>query len=318
MRVGVAALLLLISCRNPVAERPAERPASAPDSGARPPEARIIDALPADTGDVRRRYQMAIEPCREPFRCRTLLRLVDGDRVLDTATLWDSASQEAGAEKVDPAWGGGDPLEGSPQGRAWATGDPDKSVYAATLMRTVRLPGGRLGLLATRRAGWDHVQHAHKLFVTSGGKLTEAWSTEDTGGPRWSSTQLVTRPDGSQDVLYVTARPSDNGPDALDATRVSWDEKAGRAVEAPAQGPALHYAVFGVFPRLAAARAEQAKLAECQALWVLPGKSVPGARAAFVLATVTAQPELSDQVTKGVQHCAPKTAIRMVGFPSTR
>jgi hypothetical protein len=313
MRTGLTALAALAislpACRDQAARTPA--PAALPAPPAQPAAA-ALESLPADPHRAELHYELAIEPCREAFKCRTVLRLTAAGKVLDVAELWDSGSQQASAEKVDAPWGGGDPLAGAPGARAWATGETDKGIYASTLVRTVRLSAGRLGLLATQRYGWDHVKQRHRLLVNDGNKLSVAWTGEASGRPGWSSTQVVPGPDGTDAIIMVAGDTNEGAPDALAVLRLGWDQKAGRVVPAPVTG--LHYAVFGTFADLTKARAAQQKLGECLGLWVLAGRQVPRAGGKFVLATVTTDAGSARRVAQDVQRCAPIPPPRMLEF----
>jgi hypothetical protein len=280
-----------------------------PESRASASEAtyKVLATFPADPASTLQ-YQLVILSCRSN-RCPVAIRLVSGDRLLDLAILsWDGTTQDATAEAVDAQWGAGDPLGAAPQLKAWATGE--EANYLSTVARTARVTPKQMGLLVTQRAGWEHLRHRHDLFMNDGAKIHREWSAEEGTGPTWSSSDTISNPDKTDQILHYSAfqQPAPDKPDDLGVSRVSWDLQQQKIVETPlVSGDPIRLVAFGEYPSIARAFKAREKAASCVPpfLWVLDGRYYGGGAGKFFLGTITAHGNLARRILEVGKQCSP-------------
>jgi len=267
----------------------------------------VLVSFPADPSSALQ-YQLAIDPCVQE-KCPVVVRLTNGNRVLDSAKLeWNSTTQESSPEDVDAQWGGADPLDSSARLKAFATGE--EASYLSMLARLVKVTADRVGLLVTQRAGWDEVKHHHDLFLIDGEKLRHDWSGTEGAGPTWSATAVVPGVGKAEQVLFFSGfrYPTEDEPDHLSVWKVAWDPAQQKIVEsAVGDSVSLRLLSFGGYPNVAKARAARDNANSCvpPVLWVLNSSFYKGAPGKVLLGTITARPELVAAVLAAAQKCSP-------------
>jgi hypothetical protein len=283
-----------------------------------PPDYKTLASVPADSSsDPELRYALVIEACKDGV-CPQAVHLVKGSRVVDSMKLeWPSVSQESEAEPVDAAWGAGDPLGLEQPLSAFATGNEATSVSVAA--RPVHLDKARTALLVTQRAGWEHLKHHHDLFAVDNGKLNRLWSGAEGPGPTWSSTDVISGPGQSQQILYFSAfqYPNADMPDTLSVTRIAWDTQHKKIVESSVGGyTELQLLVLGNYAAIGPARTAYNRAGGCftPLMWVLDSRQFPGSGDRFLLGTLTSRPRLASALLDAAKTCTPPLGGKLTAY----
>ena len=271
----------------------------------RRPDGSYLLAAPVAVGAAGPAYELVLPACGAPA-CPARVRLVDGGRAIDSATVdWESVAQ-APQRSEQPAVvvGVGDPLQLRGTIATWLTGEGEDAI--ATLARPVALEPALVGLLVHQSGGAEHVKRLHYLFVGVGGKLVQAWRGWEGQGLTTSSVDtLDVDGDGRSEILYWRFSSPDGVTRDWELSAHRWNAER-RTLEAmPAGTPPVFAVVARSFPAAAAAEQFLADRLECQGSFAVMRAPERGA-SGFAVAAVTARRPLA------------LLAARECGGPDTR
>jgi hypothetical protein len=323
MRVYAAFFCIaFISCQKPVSQPASEQratpaPAAVAAPATPPPEPVISYPLKAGARTVFAsghagdglRWQAGLSPC-SGNRCPITLWLVEGETVIDTKPLaWPANSPELRQEELEPGWGAGDPMGSAANVSAWVSGEEER--YIGTVARPVKM-GNVTSILVDQLRGFEHLRRNHELFVVRNRRLDRVWQGEEGAGPAWSSTDIVTLPNGAEGVVYYSGfrYPSSAEPDRLEITLLHWDQDVLHKGQEDAPRQAV---VVGTFPSVTAAHQARDSTRDCLgAFWVLPASRFPGRSGGFLLALPGVTPERVRQRLEIVGKCAYNRKVEVV------